>query len=182
MMRVTTPMKLVMVIVAAALFLTFSRLTLVLLVPALVGVLLVSFGIIVRYKPASVLGLFVCLAVVAIATEIDTLTETSVWLTSVFGILVPTCLLTWSCLLAENEDAYPLRLKTGAFMVALGSLTAVAAAVPVVAVSVGVALPAVSSTLSTLAQASMVFLIIAAMSLMALRSPSDGPMDVHSEK
>jgi hypothetical protein len=175
MIRVTTTLKFVVVVAAAALFLTFSRLTLALLVPGTIGIALVIFGIAMRYKPASVLGLFVTLVVVALSLEIETLTDTDLWMSSIFGFLVPTCLLAWSSLLSENDETYELRFRTRAFVVASCSGVALAAAVPAVAASSGMAFPTMRMTLSTLAEISILFLVMAVMSLTLIRSQEETP-------
>ena len=173
MIRVTVALKLVVVAVAAILFLTFSRLTMSLLIPEAIGILLVAFGITMRYKPASVLGLFVDLVVVALSVEIVTLTETDIWLTSVLGLLIPTCLLAWSSLLSESDDAYVLRLRTPSFAIAACSTVAISVSVPLIVMISGVVFPAFPMTMSTLAETSIVFLVLAALSLMLLRSPEE---------
>lgn len=169
MMRATAGLKAAVAVAAAVLFLTFGNLSLSLLLPEMIGVALVLFGIIIGYRPAAVLGLFVCLCVAALSIEISTLVDIDVWQTSVLGLLLPTSLLAWSALLSEDADIYDIHLRTAAFGSALAVAILLAVAVPVSVALIGFALPSAASTISTMAEISILFTIIAATALLAMR-------------
>lgn len=167
MIRASPWLKVVMTIAAAALFLTFSNLSFSLLVPGAIGIVLVLFGIAIGYRPAAVLGLFVDLAVAGLSIEIVTMVDVDVWQTSVLGLLLPTSLLAWSALLSEETDGYEIHLRTRAFATALGVGVLFAVAVPVSIALFGVLMPSVSNTLSTMAEISILFTIVAITALIA---------------
>lgn len=173
MIRATAGLKAAVAVAAAALFLTFTNLSLSLLVPGVIGVALVLFGIIVGYRPSAVLGLFVCLCVAALSIEIMTLVDMDVWQTSILGLLLPTSLLAWSALLSEDADIYDIRLRTAAFAAALSVAILFAVAVPVSVAFIGLVLPSAASTVSTMAEISILFTIIAVTALLAMRFKED---------
>jgi hypothetical protein len=159
--------KVGMTIAAAALFLTFSNLSFSLLVPGAIGIVLVLFGIAIGYRPAAVVGLFVDLAVAGLSIEIVTMVDVDVWQTSVLGLLLPTSLLAWSALLSEETDSYEIHLRTRAFAAAFGVGVLFAAAIPVSIALIGILLPSVANTLSTMAEISILFTIVAITALIA---------------
>ena len=173
MIRSTTGLKIVVVIVAAALFLAFSRLSFSLLVPGAIGIALVLFGVIIGYRPAAVLGLFVDLAVAGLSTEINSLVSFDVWQTSILGLLLPTTLLAWSALLAEDTEGSVIHLRTRAFSMALAVAVLFATAVPLSVASMSIFLPGVANTLSTMAEISLLFVVIAVIALLATWSKTD---------
>lgn len=173
MIRASAGLKVAMVIAAAALFLTFSRLSFSLLVPGAIGIALVLFGIAVGYRPAAVFGLFVDLAVAAMSIEIVTMVDMDVWQTSILGLLIPTSLLAWSALLSEDTDNYAIRFRTAAFATALAVGVLFAIAIPLSVAVTSLLLPAVVNTLSTMAEISLLFMIIAVTILIATRSRED---------
>jgi hypothetical protein len=167
MIRASAGVKVGVTIVAAALFLTFSSLSFSLLVPGTIGIALVLLGIALGYRPAAVVGLFIDLAIAALSIEIVTLVDMDVWQTSVLGLLLPTSLLAWSALLSEDTDNYDIRLRTSAFAVAsvVGALFAIA--VPLAFLLASVFLSAGANALSTMAEISIMFVVIAVTALIA---------------
>jgi len=173
MMRASASVKVGVAIVAAALFLTFSRLSFSLLVPGAIGIALVLLGIALEYRPAAVVGLFIDLAIAALSIEIVTLVDMDVWQTSILGLLLPTSLLAWSALLSEDTDNYEIRLRTGAFAIAsvVGVLFAIA--VPLAFVLASIFLTAGANALSTMAEISILFVVIVVITLIATWSRED---------
>ncbi|MDH3365828.1 MAG: hypothetical protein OEM29_07515 [Thermoplasmata archaeon] len=167
MIRASVGLKVAMAIAAAALFLTFSRLSFSLLVPGAIGIALVLLGIALEYRPAAVVGLFIDLAVAALSIEIVTLVEVDVWQTSILGLLLPTSLLAWSALLSEDTDNYEIRLRTGAFATALAVGVLFAVAMPLSFALASILLPAVVNTFSTMAEISILFIIVSVAALVA---------------
>ncbi|UCE91285.1 MAG: hypothetical protein JSV90_07700 [Methanobacteriota archaeon] len=170
MIKASVGLKMTVAMAAAALFLTFSNLSFSLLVPGAVGVVLVLFGIIIRYRPAAMLGLFVDLSVAALSIDIVTLADMDVWQTSVLGLLLPTSLLAWSALLSEDTDSYVIRFRTRAFATALAVGALFAVTIPVSAAIIGTAVPSAVNTISTMAEVSILFTVVAVTALVAVRS------------
>ena len=173
MTRATVGLKIAVTAVAAGLFLTFSNLSFSLLLPGAVGIALVLFGIIIGYRPVAVLGMFVDLCVAALSTEIRTLVDMDVWQTSVLGLLLPTSLLAWSALLSEDTDSHAIHFRTKAFAGAFVAAVVFAVAVPVSTALVGVLLPSAAGTISTMAEISILFTVVAVTALAVTWSKDD---------
>lgn len=172
MIRASMGFKVALVIVSAALFLTFSRLSLSLLVPGAIGVALVLFGIVIGYRPAAVLGLLVDLVVAALSIEITTMANVDVWQTSILGLLLPTALLAWAALLSEDGAGSEIRFRTSAFGIALVAGVTFALVLPVSMALMRVIFPDMAATLSTMAEISILFVVVAVVAV-ALTWPTN---------
>ncbi|UCE45942.1 MAG: hypothetical protein JSU93_03500 [Methanobacteriota archaeon] len=172
MIRATMNLKIIVVIVSAALLLAFSRLSLSLLVPEVIGLALILFGIVISYRPAAVLGLFITLSVAALSAEITTLADIDIWQTSILGLLVPTSLLAWAALLSEQSESYDIRLWSRPLALALFIGAAIAVAVPLAVVVIALVSPSSADSLSTMAEISLLFVVISVVALV-LTLPDD---------
>ncbi len=174
MIRVSVGFKIAVALVAAALFLMFSRLSFSLLVPGTIGIALVLLGIALEYRPAAFVGMLIDLTVAALSIEIVTLVEMDVWQTSLLGLLLPTSLLAWSALLSEDTDVYDIRLRTGAFAAACATGVVLAIATPLTYVLATFFLPAGANAMSTMAEISVLFVTIAVIAMIATWSDGAG--------
>lgn len=177
MIRTSLGFKIAMVMVAAALLLTFCRLSFSLLVPEVIGIALVLLGIVLGYRPAAVFGLFVDLAVAALSIEIVSMADVDVWQTAILGLLLPTSLLAWCALLSEDTDSYAIRFRTGAFASAFAAGMLFAIAIPVSVAVTSIFLPTLINTISTMAEISILFIIIAVTVLIVTRPREDSVLD-----
>ncbi|UCE45336.1 MAG: hypothetical protein JSU93_00060 [Methanobacteriota archaeon] len=175
MIRISMGLKVVMVVISAALFLTFSRLSISLLVPGAIGIALVLFGIVLEYRPAAVLGLFVGLSVAALSIEIVTMTDVAIWQTAILGLFVPTSLLAWSAFLSERSDSYEMRLRTRPFATALVIGAVFAVSLPVTVALTSILFPAMGNSMSTMAEISLLFVVIAVTALISTWSKEESP-------
>ncbi len=176
MIRASLGFKTALVIVSAALFLTFSRLSLSLLVPGAIGMALVLFGIVIGYRPAAVLGLLVGLIVAALSIEITTVADVAVWQTSILGLLLPTALLAWSALLSEDTAGSVIRFRTSAFVVAVVTGVTFAIVLPVSIALMRIILPGMATTLSTMAEISLLFVMVAVIAVGLTWPRDEGPL------
>ncbi|UCE80720.1 MAG: hypothetical protein JSV94_06150 [Methanobacteriota archaeon] len=181
MTRTSKGLKVAMAIISAALFLTFSRLSFSLLVPGAIGIALVIFGIVLEYRPAAVLGLFVSLSVAALSIEIVTMADVSTWQTTMLGLFAPTSLLAWSAFLSERSDSYEIRLRTRPFVTALVIGAVFAVALPATIALTNIMYPVAGNSMSTMAEISLLFVIIAVTALISIWSKEESPSgETHS--
>ena len=180
MIQVAIWLKIAVTAAAAALYMTFSNLSFSLLLPGVIGIALVMFGIIIGYRPVAVLGLFVDICVAALSIEIRTLVDLDVWQTSVLGLLLPTSLLAWSALLSEDVEGHGIHFRTRAFASAFVVAAIFVLAVPVSAAIVGIVLPSIAGTISTMAEISIMLSVIAMTALLATWSREDAAFQTPS--
>ena len=169
MTTVTSVTRAAAVLASGSAMLLFSKVTFSTLVPLLVGIMLILLGVVIAYRPSSVLGLLIVLTASALASDVGTLTDIGGVLTATVAIYVPSLVMAWAALSCEPGEPYELRVYRGASARLLAMAAACLLSVPLFAVCVGLVLPTASMGVSTMTEMSVILLAAVATVLVLTR-------------
>ncbi len=155
-MQVNRNVKILVAVAATAVLLTFSEMNAATLFAAIVGAVLIILGLVSYYRPASVVGLMVTGASVAISNDPGSLTAMPSLLNAGLGILIPVYLLAWVSLSSGFDVPAESRLKTRASALTILFMLTCALSVPVAALALSYFSPRFSMSMSVLTEIAII--------------------------
>ncbi len=161
-MIVRTIAKMVLALAAILVMLVFSQMNAGTLLAASVGAVLIMLGISMYYRPASVVGLMVTAAAVAISSNPGSLTEVPSLLAAVIGLLIPLYLLTWATLSSGSQEPGELRFRSRASLYTIIFMSACSVSVPIWVLLLGIVSPRISMAVSLLTEIAIVLAVATA--------------------
>ncbi len=121
-----------------------------------VGTALMFVGLITFYRPSSVVGLLLVTITAATGIQIDTLTDFSNMMTAIFGLLVPSSLLTWIALAPEEQEYASGRRLDRSLVLASAAMLACLWSVPLMSVAVGIFMPEIAMRMTLVTEVSAI--------------------------
>ncbi len=166
-MIIGRPAKMIMAIAAIAVMLMFSEMNAATLLGIIIGTALIMLGIATYYRSASIVGLMLATASVAISSNPGQLTAMPALLNAAVGLLIPLYVLSWASLSAGSEESGELRMRSRAGVLAIVFLLSCALSVPAAAFILGLVSPRYTLAMSVLTEIAIT-LAVAAIGIIVL--------------
>ena len=168
-MIVSLRSRVALLFIITADFMLFSRITLLPLIAMAIGAATVMLGIVASYRMASVLGLLVMVITAAASIEIESLLELGAILTALIALLLPTMMLIWLALSAEEGEQQQVSVRTKPSVIAVSFAFVCIWSAPLSVLVLSFFAPAVSMRVDVLAEMSIILVATIALGTMLLR-------------
>jgi len=161
--------------IAVADILVFSRTTYYTIIFSGIGGVMVLLGLVYAYRPASALGLIVVAAAAANSMDFDTLTTLGTVLTAFLGLMLPLMTLSWLALSAEEEGYVELSIIRRPIAVTFAYAVLTLFSVPLLVLALSFFSPTMSINITTVTEATMMLVtaVLLGLAIMA-KSPDEG--------
>ena len=161
--------KLVILLLVAADFMIFSRITILPLAAMTVGVVLSSIGIASSYRSASLFGLLIVTTTAAASIEIPSLVDIGYIMTAFISILLPSLAMIWLALSIEEGETLEVLFMKRPTAISLSYALACIWSAPLVVLVLSFFLPTVSTRVTILSEISIVMVTAIAGAVFILR-------------
>ena len=152
-------LRMLIVVIAVADILVFSKASGLILLTMGVGATTIFMGILFAYRPASAIGAIIVAIGAASSIEIPTLTEVSPLLTAIFGLLIPIFILVPVATSIEQGELRGSILKRKPAIASALYLLGCIFSVPVTVFLLSLFSPELSTRSSTMAESAILLLI-----------------------
>ena len=169
MIALSKSIKLVILVLVAADFMIFSRITILPLVAMMVGVALSGIGIESSYRPASLFGLLIITTTAATSIEIPSLLDIGDIMIAFIGILLPSLAMIWLALSIEEGETLEVLFMKGPTAISLGYALVCVWSAPLVILVLSFFLPTVSTRVTILSEISIILVTAIAGAVFILR-------------
>lgn len=141
-----------MAIVAVVDLVVFSQHSILVILAQAIGAALILLGMFYNYRPSSLTGLLIVATASAAAIELPSLLEVSQILTAVMSLAIPTFVLTWLALSAEEGESTDVLLLKKPATIALVFALACLFSAPIVVLVMSLLTPTMSTRITPTAE------------------------------
>ena len=169
MITISRETRLVLVLVAAADMMLFSRITILPFISIAVGAIMILLGIEYSYRPASVVGLLVMSVTAAASIEISTMLELANVLTALVGIFLPVSTLTWLALSAEEGENQQVSIMKKPGIIALAYALVCVWSAPLTILVTALFVPTISMRMAVMTEIAIILIATIAGGVLLMR-------------
>jgi hypothetical protein len=161
--------RILIMILATADLMVFSRLTLFPLMAISIGTVVMLLGVQYSYRLASVIGMLVVAIAASASVTVPSLLTIGELLTVIIGLLLPLMMLIWIALSAEEGDTQHVAVVRRAAYMSVAYSLACLWTTPLVVLAISLFSPSVAMSISTLGEISIMMVATIAGGLLVLR-------------
>jgi len=166
--------RLLMAIVAVVDLAVFSQHSILVILAQVIGAALILLGIFYDYRPSSLAGLLIVATASAAAIELPSLLEVGLIITAIVSLAIPTFVLTWLALSAEEgESTSVLLLKKPATTALIFALVCLLSA-PIVVLGMSLLAPTISTRITPTTEMAIILVATIVGTLVLTRRVSSG--------